>query len=109
MAEYLFAKRQNELVPLLAETLEEIDTQQAIQCLKNYQQAIGSPLVRHYCNLALYRLQEPGPYGEQLRQWVKAQSQTALIRFEALAPWSPERHDYVLTPEESSRLFSRSI
>lgn len=104
LAHQIFAKQQNDLIPKTVELLQDLGTAEAIECLKQHHQQLGAPLVRHYCNLALYRLQEPGPYGEQLRQWVKAQSQTELIRFQPFTPWKWEETSYTLTPEQTSKL-----
>jgi HEAT repeat protein len=104
LAHQIFTKQQNDLIPTTIELLEDLGTREAIECLKQHQQQLGAPLVRHYCNLALYRLQEPGPYGEQLRQWVKIQSQTQFIRFQPIIPWELGESSYTLTPEETSKL-----
>ncbi len=104
LAHQIFLRQQNDLVPILTELLEKSGTQEAVECLKQHQQQLGAPLVRNYCNLALYRLQEPGPYGEQLRQWVKNQSQTQFIRFQSFSPWELGKNPYTLTPEETSKL-----
>ncbi len=103
-AHQIFNKQQNELVPYTAELLEDLATKEAIACLKEHHQQLGAPLVRNYCNLALYRLKEPGPYAEQLRQWIKNQNQTEFIRFQAFEPWKWEGNHYSLTPEQSSQL-----
>ncbi|WP_068468391.1 HEAT repeat domain-containing protein [Candidatus Protochlamydia phocaeensis] len=108
IAHQIFAAQQNDLVPLTAELLEDIGSLEAINCLKTYQQKLGAPLVRHYCNLTLYRLQEPGPYDDQLRQWVKNQSQTEFIRFQPFIPWKWNSQGYVLTPEETSQLLIKA-
>jgi len=104
LANQIFSKQQNDLVPLVIELLEKLGTKEAIDCLKQHQQQFGAPLIRHYCNLALYRLQEPGPYAEQLRQWVKNQNQTQFIRFQPFTPWKLGESPYTLTPEETSKL-----
>ena len=104
LAHQIFTKQQNDLIPCAVELLEDLGTLKAIECLKQHQQQLGAPLVRHYCNLALYRLQEPGPYGEQLCQWVKIQSQTQFIRFQPFSPWKLGENSYTLTPEETSKL-----
>lgn len=109
LAHQIFSKQQNDLVPRTTELLEDLGSIEAIDCLKQHQQQFGAPLVRHYCNLALYRLQEPGPYAEQLRQWVKTQSETQLIRFQPFKPWELEENSYTLTPEESSKLLIDSF
>jgi HEAT repeat protein len=104
IADLIFTTRQNTLIPLLVELLEDLGTPEAIQILMKYQQKLGAPLIRQYCNLALYRLKEPGPYGDQLRQWVKSQNQQDLIRFRPFVPWEAGKGSYQLTPEETSRL-----
>lgn len=105
LAEDLFNRQQNILVPTLVTLLEELGTESAIALLKHYQQKPGAPLIRQYCNLALYRLNEPGPYGELLRQWVKNKNDQDMIQFRPFDPWeSTHKHAYQLTPEETSRL-----
>lgn len=108
LAEGIFQTRQNDLIPVTIELLEEHATKEAIQILKKYHQKVGAPLVRNYCNLALYRLKEEGPYGELLRQWVKNQYKEAFIRFRPFEPWQfNSKHE--LTPEETSRLLIESF
>lgn len=104
IAALIFASQQNDLIPKTVSLLEEIETEDTIQCLKQHQQKLGAPLVRNYCNLALYRLGEPGPYGDQLRQWVKSHNQTDLIQFRAYDPWKVSATPQDLTPVDSSRL-----
>jgi HEAT repeat protein len=104
LAHQIFIQQQNDLVPYTVNLLEDLSSQAAIECLKQHQQQLGAPLVRNYCTLALYRLQEPGPYGEQLRQWIKTQSQTQLIRFKPFSPWEIGKNTYTITPEETSQL-----
>ena len=104
IAHQIFLRQQNDLIPIVVELLEELNSQEAIDCLKKHQQQLGAPLVRHYCNLALYRLNEPGPYGEQLRQWVKGQSKTEFIRLKPISPWELGEDSYTLKPEETSKL-----
>lgn len=103
LAHQIFTKQQNDIIPKTADLLEDLGTVAAINCLKQHQQQLGAPLVRHYCNLVLYRLQEPGPYGEQLRQWVQTQSQTQFIRFQPITPWEWSENGYTLTPEETTK------
>lgn len=109
LAAQIFAAQQNDLVPAVVDLLEEMNTREAIECLKNHQQKLGAPLIRNYCNLSLYRLGETGPYGDLLRQWVRNQSQTDLIRFRAFDPWEIHQNTHQFTPEESSRLLVESF
>ncbi|MFI5344548.1 MAG: HEAT repeat domain-containing protein, partial [Chlamydiales bacterium] len=109
LAAQIFAAQQNDLVPALVDLLEEMNTPEALGCLKIHQQKLGAPLIRNYCNLSLYRLGETGPYGDLLRQWVRNQSQTDLIRFRAFDPWEINQNTHQFTPEESSRLLIESF
>jgi HEAT repeat protein len=106
LADLIFANRQHELIPTLVNLLEESESPAAIALLKKYQQQVGAPFIRQYCNLALYRLKEDGPYGDYLRQWVKNQHQEALIRFQPLPPLELKSLEsaYKMEPEEISKL-----
>jgi HEAT repeat protein len=103
LAHQIFEAQQNDLVPLTVSLLEQIGTSEAIDCLKVHQQQFGAPLIRNYCKIALYRLEEPGSYCTQICNWVKKENQTSLIQFTPLIPW--EMNDlYRLSAEETSRL-----
>lgn len=107
LANTLFETHQNDLIPLLTHLLENLQTQEAIELLKKHQQKVGAPLVRNYCNLALYRLKQSGPYEENLRSWVTQQQNVDLIRFRPFMPWElRDSHEayFELTPQETSRL-----
>jgi len=105
----LLDKQQAELVPYTISLLEDLETPEALACLRKYQQKLGAALIRNYCNLALYKLGEPGPYAEQLKQWIKKQSQTDLIQFRAYNPWETAQTSFDLTPAETSRLLVESF
>lgn len=106
LADYLLEMQQADLISVLIRLVEDLNTPNAIALLKKHQQKFGAPLVRHYCNLALYRLKQPGPYGENLRVWVKEKKHLDLISFRPLVPWELRTHlcNYQLTPKEASRL-----
>lgn len=102
----IFESRQSELIPTLVHLLERLQTPGAVEMLKNYQQKAGAPLIRNYCNLALYRLKEPGPYLDNLKKWVAQEQTNDLIRFRKIVP--RKSNDiaalHQLTPEETSLL-----
>jgi len=106
LADLLFVREQSDLIPTLVRLLEDLKSPGAIALLKKHQQKLGAPLIRHYCNLALYRLKVPGPYAENLRQWVKGKSDLDMISFRPLVPWEmrSNMNNYQLTPKEESRL-----
>lgn len=110
-AKFIFEMRQNDLIPSLVSSLETLHTPQAIAVLKHYYLKAGAPLIRNYCNLALYRLKEEGPYTANLRSWVVNQHQIELIQFRPSLPWDSrdEESEYELTPQETSRLLIESF
>lgn len=110
LATALFQSRQTELVPTLVHLLENMHSPKAIDLLKKHQQMVGAPLIRNYCNLALFRLKEPGPYAANLKEWILNQSDHELIKFRALLPRDQRETalQYDLTPKETSRLLIES-
>lgn len=106
-ATLLLEKHQNELIPTITHLLEELRSAEAILILKHYREQLGAPLIRYWCNLALYRMKEEGPYTETLKAWVKDYQYHDLIQFRPMLPWkmrtSTTQH-YQLTPQETSRL-----
>lgn len=106
LAATIFESRQNPLIPTLVPLLEKLQTPESIKMLKTYQQKAGAPLIRNYCNLALYRLKEPGPYLDNLKKWVAQEQKNELIRFRPIAPRNSKEitSTHQLTPEETSRL-----
>jgi len=106
LARHLFNHRQNDLVPLLVRLLENVRSEEALVLLREGSEKAGAPLIRSYCNLALYRLKEEGPYYENLKRWIEREHGTELIRFRPIVPrqFDNYRSRYSLTPEETSRL-----
>lgn len=99
--------QQNDLVPVLVEVLENHPTPAVIEILKRHQQKAGAPLIRNYCNLALYRMKQPGPYAQNLQTWVTQQQNIDLIRFRPIVPIDLRDlsdSSFELTPQETSRL-----
>lgn len=107
LAHALLESQQSDLIPALSEVLENHPTPPVIELLKKHQQKVGAPLIRNYCNLTLYRLKEPGPYAQNLLEWVKLQRETDLIRFRPLVPIDQRLTNdagFELTPQEASGL-----
>lgn len=107
LANAIFEAQENDLVPTLTDVLANHPTPGAIELLKKHQQKAGAPLIRNYCNLALYKLKEEGPYADNLREWVTQQRNVDLIRFRPIVPWSLRNEietPFQLTPQETSRL-----
>lgn len=106
LADQLFSTHQHELIATVVNLLEESGSENSVLLLKKYQQQPGAPYIRQYCNLALYRLKEQGPYGESLRLWVKSKQEEELIRFTELPSIEIKNLEakYKMEPEEISRL-----
>lgn len=111
IAEKILEGEQTDLIPTAVRLLENLQSDDAIQLLKQYSQKLGAPLVRTYCTLALYRLQEEGPWASDLKQWVEVHHKTQLIQLRPVIPWEAGRNSsqYALTPEETSRLLVESL
>lgn len=108
IARVIFDSRQYDLIPLLVTLLENHASEASIQLLREYQQKAGAPLIRDYCNLALYKLKEQGPYEANLLRWVAEKQKTEMIRFKESSP-SEWDSPYQLTPEETSQLLIDSF
>lgn len=111
IAKAIFDKKQNDLIPCLCDLLHQMGTPASIELLKKEQQKAGAPLIRNYCNLALFKLKEEGPYEENLLQWVSQQQNTDMIRFRAFVPFDlrDDEQAFELTPEETARLLIDSF
>jgi len=110
LARRILHSNQLELVPLLISLLENLQTTQALNLLKEASQKAGSPLVRNYCNLALFRLRQEGPYEQRVYDWLYSKKKDEMIRFRPLSARMPHRKEtpFELTPEENSRLLIES-
>lgn len=107
LANTIFEQQQTDLIPALIDVLENHPTPAVIEMLKKHQQKAGAPLVRNYCNLALYRLKQQGPYANNLREWVTQQQNVDLIRFRPYVPWElrdKPLESFQMTPQETSKL-----
>lgn len=116
VAELLFESHQNDLVPMLTELLATLNTNEAKAILKKYSQKAGAPLIRHCCNLSLFRMKEEGPFEQQLRDFILKQQDLELIRFRPSVPLEKREqysglitHGDPLTPQETSQLLIASF
>ncbi|MDR3624603.1 MAG: HEAT repeat domain-containing protein [Chlamydiales bacterium] len=109
LAAILLDTNDPELVPTLISLIESLKSTQATEFLVKELQRAGAPLLRSYCNLALFRLREPGPYAEYVRAWVKELRNIDLITFRPFMPRTRGESSYALTPGETSRLFVEAL
>ncbi len=107
----LFQHQQNDLIPSAIALLENLQTDGAIQVLREGTAKLNSPLIRDYCHLALYRLKLEGPHEEHISRWVMQQKDAELIRLRPILPWKfrMEQEEYSLSPEETSKLLIDSF
>jgi HEAT repeat protein len=108
LANQLFDSKQSDLVPMLIDLMENLQTPQAIELLKNKAQTAGAPLTRAYCNLALLRLKQGEPYKSVVLNWMAVNKNTPMFHFRPMLPWNAKIAEkssaFELTPEENSRL-----
>jgi hypothetical protein len=80
LATKVFEEKTPFLIPPLVTLLSNHHTAEALTLLKEMSQKAGAPLVRNFCNLALYQLGEEGPYESRLLEWVKGEQQHQIIQ-----------------------------
>jgi HEAT repeat protein len=104
----LFEQEQRDLIPCAVHLLEQSPSQRAIELLKEQEERIGSPFIRAWCQIALFRLQEEGPYQERVCSIIKNFKETSLLQARPLIPWVEtwveSREPISITYEESSQL-----
>lgn len=104
MAQAIFDNDIRSLIPITLELLTNHRSAKTMALLHDQQQNIlSSEFVRTYCNLALYKLGEEGPYEDNLVAWVKQRQNTMMIRFHEEKSQDRESK-FSLNPEEQSRL-----
>jgi hypothetical protein len=106
LAKMLFYSSQNALIPTLITLLENLQTQNAVDLLKEGTKKLGSPFLRDYCNLALFRLNEEGPYETYIINWTLHQNHVEVFQLRPLLPLELrlKESSYELSPQETTRL-----
>lgn len=97
-----------ELIPALIASVSILKCKESTDFLIRELQRVGAPLVRAYCNLALFQLKEPGPYALFVRQWVKDLKHIEMIDFKLISPRDRGLSTYSLTPQETCKLFIKA-
>ncbi len=106
IAKMLVAKKEHALIPLLSSLLENLRTEESLKLLREMAGTAGSPLMRSYAALSLFRLKDKGPYEGMLRNWLDLHATEDILKFRPTLPFHAraESSSYELTPEEVSRL-----
>lgn len=107
LASFLFDTRQVELIPTLSSLLQNLQTPKAIALLEKHAQRAKTPLIRNYCNLALFQLNKNMSSKQLILEWIYSQQNTQLIQFRPFLPregYFKSKTAFELTPEENSQL-----
>ena len=111
IAQAIFAKKENTLIPTLIHLLERMATEGVINLLKEESNRFGAPFIRTYCHLALFRLQVKGPHRQHIYNYLKREKDHELFQFRKILSWTDRKetaNSFFLTPEETSRLVIES-
>lgn len=111
-AQLLFQEKQIDLIPSLCLLLENLETEEAALLLERESERIGSPLVRAYANLSLFRMGRGPLFEERLIDWVTREQKSPLIEVRprlSLAYQQENNSPFSLAPEDRSRLLIESI
>ncbi|PIS00893.1 MAG: hypothetical protein COT84_05435 [Chlamydiae bacterium CG10_big_fil_rev_8_21_14_0_10_35_9] len=105
VAKIILYNEQNDLIPLLMNLLENLQTTEVITLLNTFAQKAGAPLIRDYCHLALFRLNAGAEHELYIRNWLKKQNHLNIIQLRPVLPWNMRISDsYSLDPDEASKL-----
>lgn len=95
-------------ISLLMHLLGNIKSDNVIALLKEKSQEVGSPLVRGYASLALYRMGEGEAFRQNFLNWLKNQKGEQLIEFQPMmdrgAREDKADSNYQLSPADRSAL-----
>ncbi|MDR2539299.1 MAG: hypothetical protein LBC45_01560 [Chlamydiales bacterium] len=107
LASFLLDARQLELVPTISSLLQNLQTPKAITLLEKHAQRAKIPLIRNYCNLALFQLNKNTSSKQLILEWIRSQQNRQIIQFRPLLSresYFKEKTAFELTPEENSQL-----
>ena len=110
IARLILYTNQRDLIPLCTRLLENLKTPDAISLLKDEEQQLGGPFVRAFCRLALFRLNEPGPYSARIKTFLQKHEDEAVFQARPVLPWRmrQENSPHDVTLEETARLVLES-
>jgi len=107
IAQKIFDHGDPELIPQTIQLLENIESEEVVAFLKKEAERMGAPFIRHYATLALFRLNQEGPWQERLISWIKEQKECALIQVKQEV--SKSISPYQLSYEEKTQLFIETL
>lgn len=107
LASFLLDTRQLELVPSISSLLQSLQTPKAIALLEKHAQRAKAPLIRNYCNLALFQINKNTLSKQIILEWIHSQQDRQIIQFRPFLPrdnYFKDKTAFELTPEENSQL-----
>lgn len=107
LASFLLDTKQLELIPAISSLLQNLQTPKAIALLEKHAQRAKIPLIRNYCNLALFQLNKNVSSKQLILEWIHSQQNRQIIQFRPLLPrenYFKDKTAFELTPEENSQL-----
>lgn len=107
----LFDHQQSDLIPTAAFLLETLGSEKALCFLEERAKKSSNPLIKGFCNLALFRSSKKPEFEEKVIQGIVAVENASLIQLQSPLPWKVRIHEkeFFLTPEEKSRLLIESF
>lgn len=100
-------------IALLMHLLENIKSEKVINLLKEKSQEVGSPLIRGYASLSLYRMGGNEAFRASFLSWLKTQKAEQLIEFKPMmdrgARDDKTTSNYQLSPADRSALLIESF
>jgi hypothetical protein len=111
IANAIFRTEQNDLIPMTIELLINKNRPEVIEFLKNEEQHVGSPFIRSFSCLALFKLREKGGYEEKLKRWLVQEASLDIIKFRPFIPWELKKEvsPYELHPNDKASLFISAL
>lgn len=110
IAQHLVDSNQNDLIPYLIDQMIVLKTTKVKDLLKDWQQKVGSPYVRAWSNLALLKLNEAGPWKDNVLAWIKKRKYHRLVRMKDFAQLQRKKwiDPFEINPLETSQLLLES-
>ncbi len=105
IASQIIDANQNDLIPLVTNHLMTLQTSSSVNLLKKWQQKVGAPYVRICSSLALYKLNEKGPWKDHIISWLRKQKKHPLVKLRAISKWNYKQlpSPYEMNPLEISK------
>jgi HEAT repeat protein len=106
IAKQLFARNKLRLIPSTIHLLENIRSDNITSFLEEQTRKVGSPLIRNYAHLALFRMGKEGDHENYLLDWMKENQSRKMIELRPHLSLNErmQMDQYSLSAEETSRL-----